>query len=344
MTASIVGIVRSMSTTKYAAELKVAIEAVREAAVLCTAVQARLSPDVELRKQDKSPVTVADFGSQALICRRLQEAFPDDQVIGEESADVLREAENTGLLAQVVDEVRGVLGDVDAEAVCAWIDRGAAREPAPRTWTLDPIDGTKGFLRGANYAVALALIEEGRVVVAVLGGPNLAVGDDGKTGALFHALPGGGAWVEALDGSVERQRVSVSDVKATADMRWCESVEAAHQAHSVSAKIAVELGTVAESRRIDSMCKYGLVARGDADLYLRLPRGNYQENIWDHAAGVLVVTEAGGRASDLNGDDLDFGCGQKLGNPNGIVVSNGHQHDAVLEVVRRVRAASTEGP
>ena len=78
-------------------------------------------------------------------------------------------------------------------------------------------------------------------------------------------------------------------------MRWCESVEAAHQAHSVSARIADALGTAVAPRRIDSMLKYGLVARGDAELYLRLPKkAGYREKIWDHAAGALVVTEAGG--------------------------------------------------
>jgi 3'(2'), 5'-bisphosphate nucleotidase len=269
----------------YETELQVAIEAVREAATLCQAVQGRLEPDLELSKQDKSPVTVADFGAQALICRRLQEAFPDDRVIGEESADALRDEANAGLLEQVVTEVRAVLGDASPDAVCGWIDRA-----------------------------------------------NL---DDG---VLFSAVAGEGAWVHPLAGG-ERQRVSVSETAQTADMRWCESVEAAHQAHSVSARIADALGTAVAPRRIDSMLKYGLVARGDAELYLRLPKkAGYREKIWDHAAGALVVTEAGGRASDLDGAPLDFSAGSRLGNEAGIVVSNGTCHDAILETVRRVRA------
>lgn len=317
----------------YEAELRVAVEAVREAATLCRAVQARLQPDLEMAKQDRSPVTVADFGAQALICRRLEEAFPGDQVIGEESADALREPEQASLKERVVAEVRAVLGDVSPEQVCGWIDRGGARDYSPRYWTLDPIDGTKGFLRGENYAIALALVVEGKLSVGVVGGPNL---DDG---VLFTATAGGGAFAQPLDGSGEPHRLAVSDVDSTAAMRWCESVEAAHQAHSVSARIAHALGTEVAPRRIDSMLKYGLVARGDAELYLRLPKqAGYREKIWDHAAGALVLTEAGGRASDLEGRDLDFTQGSRLGNDAGIVVSNGRRHDAILEIVNRVRS------
>ena len=66
-------------------ELRVAIQCVQEAARLCRTVAREISPEV-LAKKDKSPVTVADFGSQALICRALAEAFPDDPVIAEEDA------------------------------------------------------------------------------------------------------------------------------------------------------------------------------------------------------------------------------------------------------------------
>ena len=59
------------------------------------------------------------------------------------------------------------------EQVCRWIDHGGGSQYSERFWTLDPIDGTKGFLRGEQYAVALALIVDGRVAVAALACPNL---------------------------------------------------------------------------------------------------------------------------------------------------------------------------
>ena len=83
--------------------------------------------------------------------------------------------------------------------------------------------------------------------------------------------------------------------------RYAESVEAAHSDQSASVRIGRLLGISAEPLRLDSQTKYAVVARGDASIYLRLPRGGYQENVWDHAAGFLIVTEAGGRVSDVRG-------------------------------------------
>ncbi|HBP21657.1 MAG TPA: 3'(2'),5'-bisphosphate nucleotidase, partial [Planctomycetes bacterium] len=129
-------------------ELAVALRAVQRAVRLTRRVQPKAQGDgpggVALDKDDQSPVTVADFGAQALVCATLAEAFPRDPVIGEESGDQLREAGNVALLARVTSEVRREVSEVDAGQVLRWIDRGGQREPAPRAWTLDPIDGTKG--------------------------------------------------------------------------------------------------------------------------------------------------------------------------------------------------------
>ena len=75
---------------KYNRECEVAVEAVREAARLC--VDVRKSLVGALEKEDRSPVTVADFGSQALVCRRLKSVFPEDPIVAEEDASVLRGA------------------------------------------------------------------------------------------------------------------------------------------------------------------------------------------------------------------------------------------------------------
>jgi 3'(2'), 5'-bisphosphate nucleotidase len=88
--------------------------------------------------------------------------------------------------------------------------------------------------------------------------------------------------------------------------------------------------------RLDSQAKYGVVARGDAAIYLRIPspkQPDYREKIWDHAAGALIVEEAGGRVTDALGADLDFSRGRRLENNRGIVASNGYLHAAVLDAV-----------
>ena len=111
----------------YEAELAAGIGDVRAAARVCQAVQQRLVTAETLEKKDKSPVTVADFASQAIVCERLMHALPDDGVVGEEGSDELRSGDQQTLLEAVVREVSGeVEGWPEAEQVLDWIDRGGA--------------------------------------------------------------------------------------------------------------------------------------------------------------------------------------------------------------------------
>ncbi len=319
-----------------------ALSAVRKAAVVCRGVQAKLVDASTLEKKDKSPVTVADFASQAVVCAVLQEHFPADGVVGEEDSQALRSDANRGLRSEVVAQVAIGLGrDVGEGEALDYIDRGTADASAERYWTLDPIDGTKGFLRGQQYAIALALIENGEVEFAVLGCPNLE--RDGVAGALFVAGRGSAAAVLDLwdESDAVGQPIHVARLASTKDARFCESVESAHSDHSESAQIAQRLGITLEPFRIDSQCKYACVARDDASIYLRLPtRADYREKIWDHAAGKLIVECAGGRVTDVNGTDLDFTQGRTLERNRGIVATCGSVHDAVLEAVAAVRRSA----
>jgi 3'(2'), 5'-bisphosphate nucleotidase len=326
----------------YEKELRAALEAVRGAARVCRAVQERLITGDTLEKRDKSPVTVADFASQAIVCRHLEQVFPGDAVVGEEGSAELRTPENSALLSSVVAAVSAeVGGSADAARVLGWIDRGGADAKAARYWTLDPIDGTKGFLRREQYAVALGLIEHGEVVAGVLGCPNLDDGA-GATGVLFAALRGQGTCVFPLwsGGDAGGRRVHVDQLASTSGARFCESVEAEHSDQDESAKIAARLGITAPPLRMDSQCKYGAVARGDASIYLRMPtRADYREKIWDHAAGKLVVEEAGGAVSDVNGKPLDFHHGRVLARNSGVVATVGGIHARVIDAIREVRRA-----
>ena len=113
------------------------------------------------------------------------------------------------------------------EAVVDWIDVGAG-EASQRFWTLDPIDGTKGFLRGEQYSVCLALIEHGEVVLGAIGCPNLNVqggAEIGGPGSIYVAGRGQGAWVVPLEGDAPRERLQVSSVATARDARLLRSVE-----------------------------------------------------------------------------------------------------------------------
>ncbi len=330
----------------YEKELKVAIEAVRKAARLCRQVQQHLVSADTVEKKDRSPVTIADLGSQAIICRELQEHFPHDPVVGEEEADILRR--NPDLAEKVTALVSEQLGVLTREEVFRAIDHGGgSADFRKRYWTLDPIDGTKGFLRGEQYAIALALVEEGQVVLGVLGLPNffLEPGQaDSSQGVLFRAVRGEGAFQQLLEGE-EVFPISVDANSDPSRARFTESVESGHASHEEHLAISRVLGITQPPFRMDSQGKYAAVARGDASIYLRLPRSlSYREKIWDHAAGVVVVEEAGGKVTDFRGKTLDFSLGRKLENNIGILVTNGHLHQQALAAIRRVVKGLEEKP
>jgi 3'(2'), 5'-bisphosphate nucleotidase len=329
-----------LSKTPLANELEAAVAAVRDAALVCQAVQRNLVDAATIEKKDRSPVTVADYASQALVCSSLAEHSKIRAVVGEEDAAELRQPGADSTRDKVVEHVRHIRGPaVSPDQALDWIDLGGVTPDGSleRYWTLDPIDGTKGFLRGEQYAIALGLIEHGRVVLGVLGCPNLA-GPDGRPGCLLSAIRGQGAHARPLAGSGRAglEAIRVSDVATTAAARFCESVEAAHSDQDQSAQIAAALQITEEPVRVDSQAKYAIVARGEAQIYLRLPTSKtYREKIWDHAAGMIVVEEAGGRVTDARGRDLDFGHGRLLEDNAGIVATNGPIHDAVLKAVSR---------
>lgn len=321
----------------YAKEKQAAIEAVTRAADLCMAVRADMVGADSLSKDDRSPVTVADFGAQALVCQHLLAQFPHDMIVGEEDSADLQKPENSDKLAQVTHYVQRFIPAATSQNICGWIDAGSS-SVAPRFWTLDPIDGTKGFLRNDQYAIALALIEAGEVKVSVLACPalplNLAA-PNSLTGVIFVAVRGQGAMMSPLH-SRSFSQIHVSGESNTAALRFAESVEAAHGDQSRQQALARATGITQPPLRMDSQAKYGVLARGDAALYLRLPSPkapNYRENIWDHAAGALIVQEAGGQVTDMFGRPLDFASDRKMWNNRGVIASNGVIHAAVIEAL-----------
>jgi len=316
-------------------ECSIAVEAVARAAALCEAVRRSFSGADAVAKEDRSPVTVADFGAQALLIGALRQAFPDDPVVAEEDAGLLHaDAALRERAWQFVREADPAVGmDEMLEALAGGGATGGGRG---RFWTIDPIDGTKGFIRGDQYAVALALIEDGLVVLGVLGCPHLPVSlaaANAPRGQLFAAVRGGGAWCRPVSGGPPAA-VRVSGRARPAEAVFCESFEKGHTAQGRAGAICAALGTVAAPARLDSQCKYAVTARGEADVYLRLPtRADYEEKIWDHAAGALIVEEAGGRVSDVHGQPLDFTQGRTLRRNQGVLATNGILHDAVLAAI-----------
>ena len=321
----------------YEQELKTAIDAVTKASELCRKVQHTLCGEETVAKKDRSPVTIADFGSQALIISEIQQAFPDNSVVGEEEAGVLRN--DAEMRAKVYDLVKEHVPNIDEAEMLDAIDHGSKpTDFKKRYWTLDPIDGTKGFLRGDQYAIALALVENGEPVLGVLGCPNLPVDDanpEGAKGCLLYATKGDGAFQKSL-GNGTVQSIKANSVSDPGKAWFCESVEKGHSSHDVHEKIAGILGITKKPYRIDSQCKYAVVARGGVPIYIRLARGNYMEKIWDHGAGSFIVQEAGGMVTDFDDKKLNFAGSRTLDGNRGILATNGLLHAHVLAAIKQV--------
>ncbi|PNH69649.1 hypothetical protein VD0002_g768 [Verticillium dahliae] len=360
--------VKPPTMAPYAKELEIAQLAVQRAAILTKRVfheKAKGTVD----KNDKSPVTIGDFGAQALIIAALRHHFPEDEIVAEEEAAQLREDDK--LKNQIWDLVRETRlrdpaaeqrlggGIQTADEMLDLIDAGNSKGGAQgRIWAIDPIDGTKGFLRGGQYAVCLGLMVDGDVKVGVLGCPNLPVDDaapltadmganatdDEGRGVLFSAVQGQGATsfplrdgALALAAAADARAIAMRPLSDMAAATFCESVEAGHSAHGDQAQIAQRLGITRPSVRMDSQSKYGSIARGAGDIYLRLPvSASYQEKIWDHAAGDLIVREAGGHVTDIAGQRLDFSVGRTLAKNKGVVAAPAAVHAEVLRVVQEV--------
>jgi len=401
-------------------DVHVALLSVLHASRVTRHLQPIGSSDIQtLSKKDASPVTVGDFASQAVALHTIHNTFANsDMYIAEEGSDALRNDEE--LLEKVWGAVNHVhTGDLNSEEeLLKAIDygQGIGEEDQSlvtkrRVWVLDPIDGTKGFLRGrflgGQYCIALALIEDGEPVVSVLGCPNLPlpssestkaipygawseneVKNDAATGSsnglfsssrgcLFVAVRGGGSYEiplhvlekylleqsppESTSANLPWKRLHVTandgTAKAKHEATFCLGVERgfsdpkgtvlkiAQVIHGPDALIVDDDGIkdIKNSIRMDGQGKYGLLARGDAEYFLRLPKDGYIDWIWDVAAGYLCLKEAGGKMSDSNNRAIDFsdiGKGRKAKLPEhvkGIFGSNGGMfHDALVNAYAEV--------
>ncbi|PTL79727.1 inositol monophosphatase family protein [Vitiosangium sp. GDMCC 1.1324] len=315
-------------------ELQPILDAVRLACELCRRVQA--SRAGVTRKSDESPVTLADYGAQALLCRSLLRHFPEDAVIAEEGAEdflTLPQEER----AHVVRLVGQLLGEqVVEEDFVRWLAHGRDVR-ADRTWVIDPIDGTEGFIHKRSYAVCVGSLVEGQPVDGIIGAPVSPL-DEG--GTLFYT-DGGGAWAEPLGEGAPRS-LHVSDREDPASIRVVESYLMGRRSREIADRVYAAAGIDARrTKRYDGMLKYALVAAGAADLFIRGPRDirKNPHKIWDHVAGAALVLAAGGQVTRLDGHAVDFTPGPALRGTLGLIASNGRIHMHIVEAMGRTAGA-----
>jgi myo-inositol-1(or 4)-monophosphatase len=262
--------------TAFAREREVAVCAARDAGAI---VRRHYACGVEAReKGPDSPVTVADLEADACIRRLVARAFPDDGWLSEETAD------STERLAR------------------------------RRVWVVDPLDGTKEFIQHIpEFCVCIALVEDGRPVVAVSYNP--------ATDRLYAAVRGAGTTVNDVP-----VRVSATARVADAVVLASRSEDKRGEWDAFKGRVHVRLtGSVA--------FKLAELATGAGDATFTLT----PKNEWDICAGTLLVAEAGGRATDLAGAPLVFNQPSPL--RPGMIASNGVLHDGLLALIREVGPA-----
>ena len=254
-------------------ELARAIELARIAGAEALRMQ-RGELQVEMKPGDE-PVTVADRRASELIVAGLAGSFPDDPIISEELAPA-----------------PGALG-------------------APRFWLVDPIDGTKDFIRGEDgYSVMIGLVCDGVPTVGVVYQPAID--------RLFYGTPAGAMMV--AQGQTER--LAVSSVSAAVDIRLVASKS--HRSRELD-RVKQELGIDNELNIGSVGVKLCVIAAGMRDLYVN-PAA--KTKAWDTCAPEAILVPAGGRLSDLFGNPIDYT--RELAHRRGLVASNGRVHDEVI--------------
>ncbi|KAH7836908.1 hypothetical protein Vadar_007271 [Vaccinium darrowii] len=195
--------------------------------------------------------------------------------------------------------------------------------PVGRFWVLSPVFRTSGFVGVDQYAFSLALIEDGKVVLGVLRCPNYPMkkewpsyptSESWERGCLFYARRGSGkAWVQPLLRGEKKllwtnnaRQIQVSSIDDPAFATFCEPVNKANSSHSFTAGLAHSVGLRNQPLCENSMVKYEAIGSGHTVMFMKYTRAGCKEKIWDHAAGGVIIQEAGGVVTDIGGHPLDF--------------------------------------
>ncbi|MEO6950980.1 MAG: 3'(2'),5'-bisphosphate nucleotidase CysQ [Polyangia bacterium] len=269
--------------SSFARELEVACDLARRAGLLAMGMQSSgLAVD---RKAGDEPVTEADRQASLLVVEGLRAAFPDDAILSEEAPD----------------------------------DR--TRLTYERVWMVDPIDGTKDFIRGDDgYATMIGLLVGEAPVLGVVYQPR---GD-----RLYFAATGHGCTLQV---GTERHACRVSAVSRNEDLRMVASKS--HRDESIT-RVREVLG-ISDELNVGSIgLKLGLIARGERDLYVN-PQGHSKR--WDTLGPQVLLHEAGGRLTTAHGLPIDYRA-EELANLDGLIASNGLLHDGIVEKLRPLLA------
>lgn len=275
----------------------------------------------ELVKADRSPVTVVDLLHQTQVQQLLRREFPGDALLCEEPRN-LQERH----AAEAAELSRSVYGTE--------LEAGFAELPTEgeHVWVLDPIDGTKGFLGGRYFAIALACFAAGTPKLAVMAVPG---GNRkhplGIDRSIAFAVAGQGAWWSPVVEGGEPVWSSLADAPRSSPGPVRIAVSLAH-----GGPLAERLRSTpgVEVVELDSQAKYLAVARGDIDAYVRAVRNDgLSDVLWDHLPGGLVALEAGCKVQHFDGDPVKYEVGEAIAFRGGVVCLRERDGDRVSRTV-----------
>ncbi|EME40876.1 hypothetical protein DOTSEDRAFT_178119 [Dothistroma septosporum NZE10] len=358
-------------SSKFQQELDVACKAVQHVAVLTQRLQREtISQDGQVKKSDFSPVTIGDFASQALLTSACHGAFPDDKYLAEESADDLKK--DDPLLSQVwhltedlkpAFEKSSLRTPASKQEICDLIDWGGKQQRSDdgRTWVFDPIDGTATFLKGQQYAINCAFLIDGIEQIGIIGCPNVLLASDTVSeqevdhnglGLIIFAVRGEGTFIRPMQDNGELappMKVDRHGDKATMDkLIWSDCATYTSTIMHLHQQVASKLYTSWPGVDLfSSLMKYAALGLGRCHLVVRIFKfASWRSNMWDHAGGVLIFEEAGGKVTDLEGKPTDFTQGRKMAENYGLVCAPSSVHTEVLKIVQETLKAheAVNGP
>lgn len=302
--------------SRFNKELRIAVELVRKATEITEWFRERGVKS--FLKGDRSPVTLADLASQIYIISELKYHFSEDMIIAEE--------ENTEFIdVEAENQIEKCFNELNLDNLSNIKEKLDYRgKTSHRQWTIDPIDGTIGFQKGLYYAVGIGFMINSTPKICTIAVPNY----NGTALAVFSAVDGKGAQVSFDKGDFKAIKVS-QNVNINS-IRLCHSL---HYDKPWIMEFARKIG-IKKFFQIDSMAKFCMIADGSADLYIK-PLNVQTTNSWDFLPGDLLVREAGGNVTDLNGVRLNFKKQKCLCTAPGIIASNGALQKKIVELIKR---------
>ena len=299
----------------YFKELSLAVSLARKASEITEWFRTKHSSS--FIKKDDSPVTLADFASQIFIISEIRKKFPEDQIIAEEESSNFLNSNAKDLLKRCYKSLRINIEKSLKESL-------DYRGPnSNRQWTVDPIDGTKGFQKNLAYAIGIGLMVQFEPMVSAIGVPNYK----NTSLSIFSAEKNKGAKVS--HGDQNFTKIRVSEIKELKTSRMCYSL---HYNKPWVLDFAQSLG-ITNFIAMDSMAKLCMVAEGSAEIYVK-PMNIQRSFTWDFLPGELLVKEAGGVITDINGNLIKYKNDKCKVTAPGLIASNGINHEDLIVALK----------